>query len=581
MARLRLALVAATLAVAATSAVAHHSGSEWGGIYVERYLVCADHDAADKLACVGPAKGKQRMLAKIKTGDRDAIIAAIYANDRDAIPLLRDLLAAPAASGDGHAQMESQKIHAEAADALAYLGDTSSAGDIEKLTRDLEVHGYGTLWEDTLAALARIDASRASKYAIDFLGRASDFRTSMPGGSDKLRALDYILPADASTALPVLTRLAAAEENGYDFALCNFQSVRAALDPKFHAEVRKLFAGSYSGTWLAGCDNVVMKRFGTEAADAEVLLRHLGRDDAGLDYGMANTSYAAMLAMIAAGHLDTHARDVLTKGLAKQATYPHIADPRSDRYALHFVAYNLAVQAGLGDTAARDKLYAIVDDARDTSGTAWLAAYWALRLGLPGAEDHAASLVARGATAGNDEHGGIFEGIRVRVLDAFADRAPDDARWTPMLLDHDGTGTMKWPAAAERAYFRISRHAPKGTCAAVASVAISARPSSVEYALLALTNLGTQCQQDIVTLADDSTAPSEVRGAALEIAAVLEVPDLCTHLDKATRDKVWQPAIDRARGLHHIQCGASKKQPDPKQRHGDQPLPPTVYRQGF
>ena len=388
----------------------------------------------------------------------------------------------------------------------------------------------------------------------------------MPGGGDKLRALDYLQDADA---LPVLERLATAEENGYEHAYCRFMAARVRLDPKLHAKVRQMFAGSYSGTWLAGCDTDVMKSFGTDPADAAVLVRHMGRDDAGLDFGMANVAFGRTLELIARGSLDAKSEKILVDGLRQQATYPQIADPTNDRYSLHFAAFDAAGLAGLGDDAARDHLYAIIDDPHDASGTAWLAAYWAIRLRLPGAADHAGALALRGLAYANGDRSGVFEDLRTRVVDAYADAYPDDPRWAIALLSPDGEN-----AAAERAMYRMSRHAPPKVCETVTDAA--AHATSAEFGLLALTALGQACRPALESLADRAGADLALRGLALEFVAALRSPDLCAHLATAERAGVPEQFVTWARSLHGTRCTASAPQ-----GHGDQPLPPRVYHQGY
>ena len=587
------------LALLAAPASAYWSASRGSSLYVNRYLVCDDKRAVDDGRtpggsaaegrrgpiddgrCVGAAEAKRALHAALVVGtlapgtnhDRevdgaiDAMVTMIHANDRDALPAIRKLLAIRVEPADRneHTMLDKNALRAEAANALAQLGDASSAQAIEDLVTEFETDGHGTLWLDTLGALAVLDPARASRYAIRFLDRTSNFRMSMPGGSDKLHALDYVRDADA---LPVLERLATAEENGYDPAYCAFQAARVRLDPKLHAKVRDMFAGHYSGSWLAGCDTTVMKAFGSDPADAAVLVRHFGRDDAGLDYGMTNVAYPRALELIASGKLDAKATAILTAGLAEQAKYPHIADPTNERYSLHFVAYNAAAQAGLGDATARDRLYAIIDDDRERTGTAWLAAYWAIRLRLPGAADHAGALMVRGLAYGNDTRNGVFEDLRVKVVDAYADAFPDDPRWAIALLSPQGYGGEG--NAAERAMYRLGRHAPPNVCATVTAAAAHANQDATEFGLLALTELGATCLPELEKLAD--TGEVELRGLALEFVSALESPDLCAHLAAAARDGVPEHYVTWARSLRATRCN---------NRHGDQPLPPRVQRQDY
>ncbi len=572
----------AILGVLAGIATAHHSASHYGSFYRERYLICTDATAATRVHCVGPVKAHDTLHAALHVGDlapgrnhddetngvADATIAASYFNVRDVVPELRELLKIrlePRDRGE-HSLFDKQGVRAEAASGLAHLGDTASAAAIAELVGEFEHDGYGSLWDDTLAALALIDPARASRYALDFLGRTTDFKMSMPGGSDKLIALDYLRADEHPEA--VLEQLARREEHGYDPAYCRFQAARVRFDAAWHANVRKQLLASYSGTWLAGCANAILATFGSDADDAAALIRHLGRDDTGMDFGVTNLAYQRILELIEKLPAGDPARGVLHKGLAERSAWPHVAKPSHPNYSLHFVAFHRAALAGLGDAEARTALFALIDDPAEHEGNAWLAAYWALRLRLPGAADHAGALIVRGVGYANGDRRGVFENLRAHVLDVFAERFPDDPRWTVLLLDGETLSL-----ASEQAMAKLSRHPPPKTCATVTAAAKHAATVAANHAFLALTVLGTTCLPELEQLADDATALSEVRGAALEIVAALESPRLCAHLAIARRDHVWEPAIERATTLHGTTCA--------KVGHGDQPLPPHVYHQGL
>ena len=584
-------------------AEAHHSASYWRALYRERYLVCTDASAANRVHCVGPNQARGPMLAALALGDlapgtnhdgwidpaRDAAVDAAYYHVREAVPALRrwlDIRLEPRDRAE-HTQVDKNALRVEAAFALAHLGDTASAPALADLVGELETAGSGTLWDDTLAALAQLDPGRASRYAIDFVGRQTDFRTSMPGGSGKLLALDYIRSEDAAIALPVLVRLATREETGYDHAHCELMATRVRLDAKLHADVRKLFLEDYGGTWLAGCAESVLQRFTGDPLDAAALVRHLGRDDLGMDYGVTNLAYERILDLEVAmlGRHDaaaTRARAVLAAGLAERSAWPHVAAPSHGNYSPHFVALHAAALAGLGDAAAATKLAAIIDDPTDHSGTAWLAALYAVRLGLEGSLDRTAALIARGATYANEERrGALFGGLRGRVLDAYVARAPDDGRWAVLLLDADLRS-----AASERALDQLAQHQPHGACDAVMAVAPTAAPAAVENALLGLTALGDQCLPQIEALADQRSASGEVRGAALELVAALRSPRLCAHLALAKAEGVWHPAIERAEAMRQPRCSATATPtpviaPPAKRGHGEQPVPPRIFHQGM
>lgn len=578
---MRLAAAGILALIAMAPAEAHESASASGAIYRHRYLICAEAPW-DRALCAGPNRARQPIVSALSGTDvskaHDAAIAAVYFNVKDAIGPLQAMLVTNKlvpADKDQHTFFDKNGLRAEAAYALANLGDATQVAEIEAALTDFETSGYGSIWEETLAALAVVEPNRAAAYSIAFIDRARDYRTSMPGGSDKLGALRYIRPQDGKAASAILESAAKREETGYDHAHCMLQATRVRVDSSFRAKVRKEFVGSYSGTWLAGCSNDVMPELGVDPEDADALIRHLGRDDMGMDYGMANISYRRIIDLVA--RLDNSsaaktARKKLLKGLHDRDQWPHVADPTHRHYSLHFVAFHTAALAGLGDEAALKKLWTLVDDPNDQTGAAWIAAHTALKLDLPGAIDHAAALIARGTTYRNTERGDVYDDIRLRVLEAFVARAPSDPRWAVSLLDFSGPSN-----ASERALYYLSRLLPAGACDAVADAARTAQPDQTEFAFLALTVYGTQCLPAIEAVFDDTQATPEIRGAALEFTGVLGSKQLASNIARARKDKVWEPAIQRA----ELWLAPSSKQPAKPTKPGKQNLPPRTHKQGM
>lgn len=580
---MRLAAAGVVAVVAMAPAEAHHSASASGPLYRQRYLICTEAPW-DRALCAGPNRARPAILAALSGPDddkaHDAAIAAVYFNMQDAIGPLQTMLATNklvAADQNNHTFFEKNGLRAESAYALANLGDVTQVAEIEAALVDFETSGYGSIWEETLEAYAVLDPNRAATYAIDFIDRARDYRMSLPGGSDKLDALRYIRPQDKAAAT-ILEAAAKREETGYDHAHCLLQAARVRVDPAFRAKVRKELVGSYSGTWLAGCANDVMPELGVDPEDADALIRHLGRDDMGMDYGMANISYRRIIDLVA--RLDrsssaTAARKKLTKGLHDRDQWPHVADPSHRHYSLHFVAFHTAALAGLGDAAAVKKLWTLVDDPTDQTGAAWIAAHAALKLDLPGALDHTAALIARGTTYRNTERGDVYDDIRLRVLEAFVARAPSDPRWAVSLLDFAGPSN-----ASERALYYLSRLLPAGACDAVADAARTAQPEQTELAFLALTVYGTQCLPAIEAVFDDTSATPEIRGAALEFTGVLGSKQLASNIARARKEKVWEPAIQRAELW--LSPPSSKRPTKPaKSGKPNQDLPPRAHKQGL
>jgi hypothetical protein len=556
--------MARALAVAAVAlfgftggAEAHWSASRGTSLYVGRYAICNDHPERD-VRCAGPS-ARRYLLADLTSKRADdvhrAAVYAVYFHLREAIPTLRDHLARQVQPADRgtHRELEINGLRGEAAYALAHLGDARSAGAIAELVADFETHGHGFLWQDTLAALAVIDPGRASRYAIDFMRRASNFKISMPGGGSKLKALPYIQRVDARAALPILERLAKQTESGDDHAHCEVMATRVRLDDTLRASVRKQFLGNYSGTWLPLCAEAVFEQLGDPVApdDAAALVRHLGRSDNGMDYGMANLAYQRILDLEGATRLSNdpaaaRAREVIRRGLLERSSWPHVADPKHRHYSLHFVVFHTAALAGLGDDEARRRLYAIIDDPND-KGDAWLAALWTLKLSLPGAQDKVGDLLVR-VQQRQDEHRGVFEDIRTRVLEEFIARHLDDPRWTALVLDADRRIVVRPSDAAERALYRLSQHAPTQTCETVTTAARTITSfETLEFGLLALTTIGDACRPALARLAEDPRATAESRGVALEILGALRDPDLAARIGRASRSTVWKPGLERAK----------------------------------
>lgn len=559
--------------LAPSIADAHWSASYSRRILVERYLVCDDEGELDA-RCVGPVLAQAGLLAALEPAPlkadrnndrivdpaRDAAVFAAYFDMQQAVEPLRRMLVMPMPTGaDGtHTEMEVKALRAEAAFALAKLGDRSSVPQIAGMVRAFETEGYGTLWEDTLRALTELSPEDAAAYSRDFLGRIelSDLRMSMPGGSSQLVALEPIVIANDRDAIEVLRRLTNGDDatktgrSGVEIidshAWCQMTATRLVLgEQPLVDRVRKAFAGSYSGTHVATCDTAFIKAFGSDAADAGILLRHLGRDDLGFDASMANASYKRLIELVAtlghtSGKAADRARRELRKGLDERSSYPHVADPSHANFAPHFVAFHTAALAGLGDEDARVRLSAIIRKVDDRSGVGDLAAVASLRLGLPTAVDDAAERLALDVAFTNDERSGIFEDVRQRLFRAIVVAAPTDPRWAIALVD--GETDVREQAMAEYA-----RHPIPGACEAVTTAARVATDRGIDDGFLVLTTRGDGCRPQFDRLAADADAPADARGMAFEALAILgarvapevlrrakSVPDLRVHLERAT-----------------------------------------------
>ncbi len=558
---MRLGVVALAVVGFGATSEAHWSASSSTSLYSARYLVCGERPERD-VRCAGPTRARAQLLADLTgtspsrggaSGDelaRRAAVYAVYFNVTDAIPSLRDHLArAPAAADRGtHRELTINGLRAEAAYALAHLGDARSAAAIADLVADFETTGHGFLWQDTLAALAVIDPPRASRYAIDFLGRTADWKLSLPGGSSKLKALDYVRRDDARSALPLLERLAKqTERTSEDHAHCLFMATRVRLDDTLRGSVMKQLVGNYSGTWLPLCANDVFAQLGkpSDPGDTAALIRHLGRADAGLDHGMANLSYQRILELLATTR-DEPSRLLISRAL-RDNDLPHATNPKHKNYLLHFEVLHRAALAAVGSGDARFRLFEIIDDPNDR-GHAWLAALWAMRVDLADHKDHVGALLTRATRQPQQETTGIFENIRTRVLEEFIAKYPDDPRWATVVFDLDRRLLVTPSAAAERTLYHLSRHPPRLACDAIAEAAAPLTSSeATEFGLLALTVFGDKCRPALERLVDALRTSPQARGSALEILGAIGDPQLARHIARAVKAGASSPAAERAR----------------------------------
>lgn len=554
---LSVAAIATSVLLGTPIADAHWSASYSRSLFVERYLVC---DGDLDVRCVGPIAARDELLADLELGPievdrnndhvvdpaREAAVFAAYFDMREAIGPLRTMLVLPMPPGakDTHTELEIHALRAEAAYALAELGDERSIAPITALAHHFETEGHGFLWGDTVTALTRLSPAAGAAYGRDFLSRMqlSDTRMSMPGGGSQLVVLDPILRAQDRLALPVLRRLTAREdatsrgaprvELADAHTWCRLMGTRLGLgEQPLVTDVRKAFGGSYSGTMVATCDGEFLRAYGGAPQDAEILLRHLGRDDLGFDAGMSLVAYDRLIALVAGlrgaeGRAASKARKTLLAGLRERSAYPHVADPTHRNFGTHFVALHQAALAGLGDAEAAAVLHAMIVAPDDVSGVADLAALRAIQVGVPGALDDAAVRLTLDLGFANDERSGIFEDLRVRLLDAFVAAAPSDPRWAVALVDAERD-------VRERAFSRHARLRPPGTCAAVIPAAAGATERGIDEGFLVLTTQGDGCRAEFDRAIRDDRAPVKVRGMALEALAILRVAVPRAVIDQA------------------------------------------------
>ena len=132
--------------------------------------------------CVGIGGAKNRLLAELSAARdlkskgvrrridraRKAAVAAVYFNVKEAVTPLRSLLDLRSPSERSNMALQINGLRAEAAYALAHLGDQKSSQAIVRLIRWFETHGHGSLWSDTLEALEVLDSKAAARYSTTF-----------------------------------------------------------------------------------------------------------------------------------------------------------------------------------------------------------------------------------------------------------------------------------------------------------------------------------------------------------------------------------------------------------------------------
>ena len=288
---------------------------------------------------------------------------------------------------------------------------------------------------------------------------------SMPGGTSRDEILSFV-----EAAIPAPTRSSKSCSGSAPTPCRPVQRARsllqdahgpgseigdAKLDNRGPAPAR--FTKGASGTWVAGCrraDGSGVRDASPEGhrhlaqttdrwppAPRSAAYRHGLRRPPTLRTAESSSCWSPCIRCPAVQHPSARGRRSVRELTTKHDSYPLRGTSRGTRTTRrHFVAFNdrRACRSWFS-REARGKLF---DDhrgpGRPTDGAPWLAAYWALRLKLPGAQDAVAErLRHRGGVAPTRWRGSVFDDIRIRTLDAFVADHPTDSRWTVALLDGD------------------------------------------------------------------------------------------------------------------------------------------------
>ncbi|MBK8998609.1 MAG: hypothetical protein IPM35_23050 [Myxococcales bacterium] len=476
---------------------------------------------------------------------QENMLAAGYLAIAKAVPLLHRELDRPLPKeAEPWQHGERRRTKHAAARALADLGDVASAPRVLALLRSLERDGWN-LWRDTLDSLPRLDPALAQKYALELIARGLD--------EPKLHSQNVTLYSDLLPLLVTptpetlaLLRRASAKVDKDSVALahgsggCAVLATRLRLgDAELARELRaELNTASLVTQRSVECYSTLMPAL------------YPGQDASELDVWMHRHRYDEMLTWLEATRSAPAdpAKKRLLAWLTKRSKEPDVAGDRSrNDYQPEKRAKHLAALAALGDTAAKAQLDAWVADEKDDGTAPWVAAYYMLRLELPGAAD----LAVKRLQMARQQHMRRYSrdawprfGAHVvtehgRIVQELAARG--DERWVLGLLDREGF-------TRELSVYLLAKTQPKGACGIVGDAARLATDEAVDQAFWALSLLGDRCRDTMQKLVADATQPPHVRGMANEHLAMLRDGSVPRNL---TTDRRFHASRERARIIYH------------------------------
>jgi hypothetical protein len=433
------------------------------------------------------------------------------------------------------ASFDKTELRTAAAVALAETGDRESAPAIGAWVQQLESRTLGFQYRSALYALARVDPSEAEKYAIAMLLRVADGKLGPRVNADLLRAVEFLSVGARDKALPVLRTLGepdAAASFGSSKAACVLTAMRLRMnDGDILPLAREQVANSLTNNLAVNCYSEWMPEVvGDNPDDVDTLiLRHgyepmlrfvqhvrLARNK-GASHGFASSDWQRGAARLLAA-------------LHKMLALPELGDRSRNDYFPSRRARHLGTMAGLGDATARDLLYKMIEDSSDDSVGPWIAAWYALRLGLADAAPHVLRRfemgIERATNLENFESTvGVLATWRTRVLDELVTvLASDDARWAIAMLDREAP-------TRERALMLLARRKPAGACQVVLSAAPRTDDSTIKQAMWGLSILGDMCRQPMVRAARDARLKPDVRGPAIVLLAMIRAPEARSAVD--------------------------------------------------
>jgi hypothetical protein len=500
-------------------------------------------ESANDFRCLGLVRGRVGIVRTIGAppGTRfyghpydagwriDNMVAASVFDLVEAKGALRAVLTRPVGE---MGSFERTELRTSAAVALAELGDRESVPALVAWVRALESRTLGFQYRSAWHALERLDGAEAETYAVGMLLRAADGELGNRVNADLLRSVATITPRSGVTVLPLLRRLTAPDSKVVfdgSSSRCVLTAVRLRLgDAELMPLAREQISGSLTDNLAANCySHWLPVTVGNDPADVEAML-HRRAYEPMLRFVQHVQARRAMSG--GAGADWERGASRLLEGLTKGLEEPALGDrSRNDYYPTHR-AMHLAAMAGLGSSVARDLLFAMVEDAKDETDGGWVAGYWALRLGLRGADARVLRRLQLGMKTSTrqgrlDFTVGVPTTWRTRVLEELVRVLPvDDARWTIALLDKESP-------TREKAVFLLSRRKPEGACQTVLEAARGASEETVKQAFWALSVLGAACWTPMSSAAGDPMLPASVRGPAIVLLAMTRSPQARARME--------------------------------------------------
>ena len=493
--------------------------------------------------CIGLTRGKAGILQVLSAppGTRfrehnnttswirqNMIVAAAF-DLREASPPIRATLARPISDRNA---WNKHLLRAEAAHALAVLGDQSAAPVIARSLVEWEQGPLLGLWKSTALSLFVLAPHTAEDYAVDLLQRLGRDGFQYSKQHERLEVLAFLSPRKRRASLDALRRLTAQPE-AYDRdadapGYCQLMAARMTLgDPLIVDRARAQIATSLRDNWAVNCySEWLASLFGARLDDVDTLLFRVAYDRI-LNWLVVYKQHEkrarrdgdhGKLAKIRA------ARQVLQAGLEKRSKDPRVSSPRHVDFSTDTRAKHFAALAALGDTNALRKLQAIIVDSEDRGDAPWLAARLAVELELPNAVEFALRRLRMGLTYTTEHRWirsgriGPLETRRVQLLEVLVRTlGRQDLRWSVALLDRE-------QAMRESALMHVARVQASGVCDVVADAAQEADRKAVQDGFWALSMQGSSCRGSMEKLVLDSDQPAHVRGMALELLAMLRSP---------------------------------------------------------